>query len=951
MNMVKEISLFFSGKDKAFFQAMYANWDLYWTNELAKSTDRILKKYDDASYVLELDVLKLELGSISTGNFKRYFLPKYEEALENALIKSIQGSDTRFTRKTKINRNKSELLFHFLLHGSFLWNTIGEIKNLDALFIEVATYESEALKIFFQTYGHYSGLQQRLILQFDEKSLKKGIHTIASADSHFILSYVEFIQSKYQQLRSPSLTHTSHRKAVWSIVYAYLLTNRSTFFNKKSFLEQTIRQFANRYLITYSALLNLLLLDIKEKKQYPYELLKLLTSLKEEESNSLNEVDNWKKWINLLTAIEQEQSHHLIAQKSKLIISLKSNQNYLFLKSFSEIQILKIVEAIVPEQYPFIKTYAHELDQQKDHGMLQGKAGGEFRLVKWQIIFPILLDHTETGFNRKYFVERVLHKIAAHYNLKFEDLLEYLQSEVILKRTDRELFAIFKELSIEFITEKKLHQKTSEFNISQIIPKLHEHLELSFELRQEWLALLKNETVRNRLLEQLSEKEHYWLINTLYQRESVFILSYAQAIEQQKDKGILQGKTSGGFQLLKWKFIYIVLLEPKHQVFNKRYFVERVLQKIAAHHNLKTEELVTFFYMEMSEKGFTLPFELIKILEILYKENDEKYHLQEKKRLLQEEKEEISKMLAAEQLLVNAFGKENDLMALIRQLAQQTEFIRFIEPVLQIEIELRLFIYKHLNVSIDKKRLLQVLLRFSMIYTSFSKTEILQKIIILMLGQLKDEKQHAFEQQLEKVSIANPLLKQSLVLNNLNKQEHKIIKEELLPEMKEQPLYFISNAGLVLLTPFLPRLFSMLQLTTADGSFKDIDAQTKAVFLLQYVVFGETEAPEHELQLNKLLTDFKTGIPIPRSITLTEEEIKTAESMLHAVIQHWTKIKTIDGLREGFLQREGKLEEKEEVILLTVENKAFDMLLDTVPWSFQMVKFKWMKKAIQVKWR
>ena len=75
--------------------------------------------------------------------------------------------------------------------------------------------------------------------------------------------------------------------------------------------------------------------------------------------------------------------------------------------------------------------------------------------------------------------------------------------------------------------------------------------------------------------------------------------------------------------------------------------------------------------------------------------------------------------------------------------------------------------------------------------------------------------------------------------------------------------------------------------------------------------------------------------------------------MLHGVLQNWGRLTntTIAGLQEGFLRREGSLEEQEDTYLLTVEAKAYDMLLDHVPWNFRTIKFSWMEKAIQVKWR
>ena len=75
--------------------------------------------------------------------------------------------------------------------------------------------------------------------------------------------------------------------------------------------------------------------------------------------------------------------------------------------------------------------------------------------------------------------------------------------------------------------------------------------------------------------------------------------------------------------------------------------------------------------------------------------------------------------------------------------------------------------------------------------------------------------------------------------------------------------------------------------------------------------------------------------------------------MLEGVLQNWERLAntTVSGLQEGFLRREGRLEEQEDTFSLTVEAKTYDMLLDHVPWNFRTIKFSWMPKALQVKWR
>ncbi len=163
---------------------------------------------------------------------------------------------------------------------------------------------------------------------------------------------------------------------------------------------------------------------------------------------------------------------------------------------------------------------------------------------------------------------------------------------------------------------------------------------------------------------------------------------------------------------------------------------------------------------------------------------------------------------------------------------------------------------------------------------------------------------------------------------------------------------YIDNAGLVLLAPYIPRYFDMLGLLE-NNKFKNREAAERGVHLLQYLLNESTDSFEYQLVLNKLLCGVDAGVPIVRAIEITSEEIAASESLLKGVIGNWPILKntSIAGLRESFLQREAHLQLKNESWQLLVQSKAFDMLLDSLPWSYATIKLSWMKRPIQVDWR
>ena len=165
--------------------------------------------------------------------------------------------------------------------------------------------------------------------------------------------------------------------------------------------------------------------------------------------------------------------------------------------------------------------------------------------------------------------------------------------------------------------------------------------------------------------------------------------------------------------------------------------------------------------------------------------------------------------------------------------------------------------------------------------------------------------------------------------------------------------FYIYNAGQVLAAPYFPRLFNMLGLTK-KGTFTDRQAAERAVHLLQFMVNEQTQSPEHQLLLNKILCGLSIEIPVCSRIELSEHERDTIEDLIRGMIQNWKTIgkTSINGLRGSFLQRKGKLLLRDDGMWhLTIEPGPFDMLLDRLPWRFAIIKHMWMDRAVHVTWR
>jgi len=163
---------------------------------------------------------------------------------------------------------------------------------------------------------------------------------------------------------------------------------------------------------------------------------------------------------------------------------------------------------------------------------------------------------------------------------------------------------------------------------------------------------------------------------------------------------------------------------------------------------------------------------------------------------------------------------------------------------------------------------------------------------------------------------------------------------------------FARHAGIILLHPFLNSFFKRLEMVH-DKEFANLMAHQKALHLLYYLSTGQKHPDEYELVIAKVLCAYPLQQPVETDIELTEMELNEANDLLIAAIAQWEVLKNSSAaaLREGFLQRNGKLFSKSDKLYLQVEKSAIDVLLDRLPWNLSMIKLPWMNEMLRVEWR
>lgn len=169
----------------------------------------------------------------------------------------------------------------------------------------------------------------------------------------------------------------------------------------------------------------------------------------------------------------------------------------------------------------------------------------------------------------------------------------------------------------------------------------------------------------------------------------------------------------------------------------------------------------------------------------------------------------------------------------------------------------------------------------------------------------------------------------------------------------EFPL-LVNYAGLVLSHPFIPPLFEATGIIETNREAIASSRLPKAAALLHFLATGRSTVHEYELGLIKVLLGLDPEVPLGVAEGWLEESDRTeAETVLRSILNYWTVLKntSIEGLRVSFLQRSGLLGKIDHGRSLQVEHRAFDLLLDRLPWGIGIIKLAWMTSPLYVEWQ
>lgn len=179
-----------------------------------------------------------------------------------------------------------------------------------------------------------------------------------------------------------------------------------------------------------------------------------------------------------------------------------------------------------------------------------------------------------------------------------------------------------------------------------------------------------------------------------------------------------------------------------------------------------------------------------------------------------------------------------------------------------------------------------------------------------------------------------------------------------LPETKPEPFLEkendqigVQNAGLILLHPFLKQFFTTTGIVGKQGILAPENFDL-AVHSLHFLATGNENTFEGNLIMEKFLCGVPLKMPVQKMSLLTESTKIEANELLSEVVRNWPALKNTssDGLRQLFIQRDGKLIQEDAKYRLIVERKAQDVLLEKLNWNIALIKLPWISKILFTEW-
>lgn len=592
MITIGTLKLDLTADQEPFVHDLYGRWDTFNRTSFEGIVDEVLSRYDTEDELIRIETLDLDIGELEEDEFYEQFPRRLAERLDDIFASYLRSKEEHPDRIAVVPIRQSwlEVFTYYMSHGYWPWLE-EERLTLPELLDKLIRTSPIELEHFLREKGKALTIRKRLVFQLDDIYQERLVHVVIPSETSFINTYARFLQDSYPEIKRPEIGKNDYRNAIWLIIWGYLLSQDQGYFNRKQMVTYTLRDLSGYYSISFTDLLGMLTLDLDKFASTRLFMPELLSLLKDIRLEILSEKESTKN----ISLFSLEELRALLVRREKSLT---------FLSGHCEEQIYQIVERVIPAESPFVIDYAKALDKEKELGMLEGKAGNDFRVLKWVFIFEVILGRSGSAFSRHQFAFSVLKDLASHYNLTVMELLGYFYRTLVSGLLTA--YPAVRELIIALYLNAI---DDSPADISVYFPE---------DLKDR----LSNPGLCRRFIRSLREEQIYSVVEQIVPVESHFIIRYAQTLDKGKEQGRLEGRVGSEFRILKWEFIFLVLFSAPLTTFSRKQFVHSVLVQFSVHYNITVRELISYFHGGTHGEYPWVPEELHEIIDLLYEDMD-----------------------------------------------------------------------------------------------------------------------------------------------------------------------------------------------------------------------------------------------------------------------------------------------------------------------------------------
>ena len=217
-------------------------------NRFLPLIERVMDELDVPGRHIRIATLQIDLGTLPLDNFEKVaeerLLHELRQAIEQALRELDQGIATE-NRVRSTEEARLELLEYFLLHGT-LPNRArqGATFDFNALFAEVAESSPDLLTSLVRKHGHQQRFLQRLVFQLDESLFWRLVQLLEPEHAALIIAYVVDLQQVHRVEPILELSDERYARHLRLLVLTYLVQERGSQFNRRSFVKSLLEGMA-----------------------------------------------------------------------------------------------------------------------------------------------------------------------------------------------------------------------------------------------------------------------------------------------------------------------------------------------------------------------------------------------------------------------------------------------------------------------------------------------------------------------------------------------------------------------------------------------------------------------------------------------------------------------------------------------------------------------------------